>query len=308
MRPTNEKVGILLGDVHLRHTKPPARAEASWYDVMDRYLGELCELQAQYDVPVFIAGDIFHKWNSPAELINFAIRRMPKNCWTIPGQHDLPYHNYEDIKRSAYWTLVEAGAVNHLDEPNFVGDIWVVPFPWGRPVVPLAENTIAPTHTPGLTLAMVHAYIYTNAATSYPGAPPDKTLATYLKQLKGYNAAVFGDNHKSFTYQAPKGCSVFNGGTFIPTNSDERNHMPTVAWLLASGQIWAQALLKSQQADQWLENAKLAEVIQTEEFMKALEQLEHCALDYPAAVRHALGIANVSKAAAEVLLGVIDGG
>ena len=54
---------------------------------MQRSLEQIRDLQKEFDCPVICAGDIFDKWNSPPELINFAYDNLPE-IYAIPGQHD----------------------------------------------------------------------------------------------------------------------------------------------------------------------------------------------------------------------------
>src|SRR4051812_12555947 len=74
--PTPPKVNSLwCSDIHLSHKPPIARsAEPCWYSAMQRQLDELRSVALELDVPIFVAGDIFDRWNPPPELINFAIR------------------------------------------------------------------------------------------------------------------------------------------------------------------------------------------------------------------------------------------
>ena len=71
-------IAILCADVHLSLNPPVWRSnEPDWFAAMKRPLDEIKELQKKnHDCPVFCAGDIFHKWDSPAELINWAIDNL----------------------------------------------------------------------------------------------------------------------------------------------------------------------------------------------------------------------------------------
>ena len=103
---TENIIAIFAADLHLSLKAPIWRStEQDWFEAMLRPLVELRTLATLHNCPIVYAGDIFDKWNSPPELINFAIEHLPKGH-AIPGQHDLPLHNYEDIRKSAYWTLV----------------------------------------------------------------------------------------------------------------------------------------------------------------------------------------------------------
>lgn len=217
-------VAVVCSDLHLSHRPPSARTD-NWYDAMDNYLGQLCDLCKE--LPCIIVGDLFDRWNSPAELINFVLRRLPKNTYAIPGQHDLPFHSYKDIKKSSYWTLVEAGTIHNIEpgDPVELGPTLQHPmrfhgFPFGFPVKPLERP-----HDLLIEIAVVHSYIWAPDA-KYEGAPADRYYQSYEKNLKGYDVAFFGDNHIPFQ----KG-KVFNCGGFMRRNIDQKTYAPSACLL-----------------------------------------------------------------------------
>src|SRR4051812_16800052 len=82
--PTGRQVRLITcSDLHLREDTPLARKEKDWYGVMARYLGQLGAVAYKFRSPIVYAGDIFHRWNSSAELINFAITHLPMG-YAIP--------------------------------------------------------------------------------------------------------------------------------------------------------------------------------------------------------------------------------
>ena len=110
-----EKIAILCSDLHLSHRPPLARArEPDWYEAMMHPLDELDDLTGD-NLPVICGGDVFDKWNSPPELINFALAELPGTMESVAGQHDLPHHSWPERRKSAYWTLVESGKIKTLD-------------------------------------------------------------------------------------------------------------------------------------------------------------------------------------------------
>jgi len=199
----------------------------------------------EYDIPVIVAGDIFDVWKSPPELVNFVIRLfrgLP--VYAIPGQHDLPNHVYDDMHRSSYGTLVEAGAIENVHTCNsHIPGVVMWPCPWGFEIKPVER--IAGS----INLLVAHKYVWT-AGHKYPGAPEEASLAGLKKQLEGYDAAVFGDNHKQFLAKAGR-CNVLNCGTFIPRKSDERAYKPCYGLLMSDGSI-KQLFIDTSQ-DKWLE-------------------------------------------------------
>ena len=186
-------IAILCSDLHLSLTAPVARtAEPDWLAAQGRVLKQVRLLQElAFDVPVIYAGDVFDRWNVSPELINWVIDNLPHG-YAIPGQHDLPLHQYEDVNRSAYWTLVKAGVIEDLEygKPIVVNDRLVLyGFPWGKKILSLADPIKGK-----LNVAVVHAYCW-KAGYCYPGASQSVGVAEMSKMLSGYDAATFGDNH-----------------------------------------------------------------------------------------------------------------
>ncbi len=231
----NEVVNILTSDWHMSDTPPISRSiEEDWFEVMGRNLDYLDRLQQKYECPITIAGDVFHKWKCSPALINFLIKRMPKGpIYAVPGQHDLPNHEYSRIHESAYWTLVEAGKIINLEvqHPVKVNGVWLHGIPWGfevqRPTYVEKPN--------GLHVAVIHSYIWIKGS-CYTGAPEKQRLKRYLKTLEHYDAAVFGDNHKGFLWGKQKPY-ILNAGTLMRRNIDEEDYMPQVGLLERSGKI-----------------------------------------------------------------------
>jgi len=247
-------------------------------------LEQLRELAEKPKVPIVCAGDVFDRWQSCPELINWAIKHLPM-MYAIPGQHDLPHHSLDEINKSAYWTLVEAKIGNVHWEDRLT--VWTrIPglvlygFPWGK--------QISPVESRGgnvLRIAVAHRYIWTQGK-QYAGASNDSHWSSFRKQLDGYDVAVFGDNHKPFEIET-KDCLIFNCGCLIPRSADERDHEPSVGLLYDDKHIERHYLDISQ--DKWLdlpeqemwraqENEKLTK------FLDDLKTLGSTALDFHRAV------------------------
>jgi hypothetical protein len=187
-----------VSDLHFSELPPIARAcEEDWMAVQEGYVNQLRLLWISSGCPpIFMAGDIFQKWNSSAYLISNVInwfRQM--NIFSIPGNHDTPEHNYEQLKRSAYWTLVEAGSVCHIEVGHTVGEeiLQVTAWPGGSVGPPQKPNSLC------TQVALVHDYIWTKK-TGYVGAPEENKLENYKKRLTDYDIAVFGDGHHPWMY------------------------------------------------------------------------------------------------------------
>lgn len=235
---SSDIVAIVCSDIHLSHRAPVARsAEPDWYAAMARPLKELAALKKELQVPIFIVGDLFHKWNPPAELINWAFENLPGNgvhgVYAIPGQHDLPFHRIEDIKKSGFWTLARAGWINNLtcDRLTFPDVMSFYPFPWGKKVTKPEDDCCLPA------VALIHAYCW-SPGNSYAGAAEESRDSHWRSKLDGYVTGVFGDNHSGFwSPSESKGPSIFNCGGFMRRRIDEKEYRPRVGLLYANGLI-----------------------------------------------------------------------
>ena len=293
MRGQDEKVlAIFCADIHLS-LKPPVwrSAEPDWFAAQARPLLEIQELQNEYKCPVICAGDIFDRyrktadgWNAPPELINFAINYLP-DMHAIPGQHDLPNHQYDDIERSAYWTLVKAGKINNMAPASVrtLSDQMVVySLPYLYKIEPCLEEKNY------VRVAVVHDYIWIPGH-SYPDAPDEKRLKK-LSQNKvggkfyGYDVVVYGDNHKGFSTYAGK-TQIFNCGTLMRRKSDEIDYRPQVGLLLESGEVVSHYLDTSE--DKYITAAEVVvkETLEMGELVTDLQKLGKSALDFVDAMK-----------------------
>lgn len=238
-------VAATVGDIHARADRPRCRAEKDWYAVMQSHFEQLRKILIKHKgPPLFYAGDIFHKWNSPPELINFLLANMPEG-YAIPGNHDLPYHNYEDKKKSAYWTLVKARKLIDLTPGQIVTfpDIKVIAFPFGSEPHPPTDPDVG-----HVKVALIHAYCWKDGH-AFPGVPQEQHRAEWQRRLTGYTGLVFGDNHSPFTHgntnqeQQDSFPWVRNGGCFMRQTTTEIDYFPTV------GLIWSDGTLTQEKLD-----------------------------------------------------------
>jgi len=318
MRSEDEKViAILLSDIHLSLNPPIWRsAEPDWLEAQARPLEEMRLLQDKYDCPVICAGDIFDRnkgiadgWNAPPELINYALMYLPNNMYAIPGQHDLPNHRYEDIHRSAYWTLVESYKIKNLSPDSTkrnTNNLKIFGFPPGY------EIKSCPVETKVINIAVIHDYVWIPGC-SYPDAPDEKQLKK-LNQNKsgekfyGYDVVVYGDNHKGFTTFAGQ-TTIFNCGTLMRRKSDEIDYKPQVGLLLESGEVIPHYLDISK--DKYLETMEEKEIdseLDMSEFFDELEKLGRTALDFKDAMMQFLHKGKTSNEAKQIILKAMEKG
>lgn len=315
-RNKKDVIAICCADIHLSLNPPLARKgeeqqPSGWFAAMARPLKELEDLKMDLGgVPILFSGDLFDKWNSSPELINFAMDHLPE-MYAIPGQHDLPFHSIVDIHKSAYWTLVKHERIKNIspDHSWAVGrHMTVHGFPWGRKVEPL--KVIQPMGKPVLNVALVHEYTWT-AATGYVGAPPERRVEQNFQRYGGYDVVVIGDNHKSWEArgvvpESPHGpfSCIWNCGGFYRRKSDEVDHKPRVGLIHADGSVESHYLDCSK--DIMVPTAHEEQVIVNQDlaaFLARLQDIQGMSLDYREELLRALAgqPENVRKLVVEAL-------
>lgn len=235
--PTDDVVAIACSDIHLSLKPPIARAgEEDWFEAMLRPWSQVMSLRLAYGAPIICAGDIFDRWNSPPELINWALTKMPRGIHAIPGNHDLPFHRREGVARSAYGTLVRTGLIKPLTS---LGRRWtrsdgVTISIYG---FPFSCFVTAPIDPKQFNIAVIHEYMWTSRNDSHVGASKKARLTRDCRRFEGYNVVIVGDNHIGFSKQLVNGTTVFNCGTFMRRKSNEVPYHPRVGLIHRSGKV-----------------------------------------------------------------------
>ena len=226
-------LAICCSDIHLSLKPPLARAEEpNWFEAMARPLREIITLMQTHKAILLVAGDIFDKWNAPAELINFAMRELPHLFYAIPGQHDLPSHRHDLAHRSAYGTLVESCHITELTpKPIRVNGLILSGFPFGSEI-----SCTIPFPSKHPHVALMHEYLWVPGH-CYTGAPKESKLGKHAKKFAKFDAVIVGDNHIGFSRTLKSGTHLMNCGTLLKRKSNEARYKPQVGLLHQSGKI-----------------------------------------------------------------------
>lgn len=298
---------ILSADWHLSHTPPVCRSmEDNWYETQAGYIRQVKYLAD--GKPILVAGDIFHRWNPPVELVNSVIGWLSgMKIYTIPGQHDLPNHRYEDLHRSGYWTLMQADAIHHVCGELCLEDtnLRLHALPYGYSVRAL-ENP----HDLIQEIAMVHEYIWTSS-TGYSGAPESNRLKNKWSNFKGYDVIVIGDNHKPFIYPR-ENQQVVNAGSLMRRDITQKDYKPCVWKLYSDNQIEPHHLDISQDKfiDSELTQEKLAKTMingmKLGEFMDTLKDVKEVSIDFEESVKRFLRANKVHPEVEKIILSALE--
>lgn len=230
VRSNPKLIALAIADLHLSLKAPACREEEDWLAVQAGYLDQVKKmLEDNPGVPLLCAGDIFDRHNVTPELINFALDKLPDGMICVAGNHELPNHRFLELYRSGYGVLENAGKIRDISPRERVdlADGWCVRgFGFGFEPSPTADKK---------AIALVHGYVW-RLGSSFAGAPKGDHYKAWAHRLKGYDVAVFGDNHQRFTASAG-GCHILNCGTFIRRKLDEIDEGPAVGAVFSNGDI-----------------------------------------------------------------------
>jgi hypothetical protein len=255
-----------------------------------RQVQEIGEHYGIEDLPILCAGDIFDKWNSPPELINFAMKHLPRPMYAIPGQHDLPYHDWGNVHKSAYWTLVESGTiVDVTGTTEEVSEFDVKGFSWGDHISPPSGKNVKGI----LNVALIHQYVWKKGA-SYPNAPKENHLNRMVKQAKGWDVVIIGDNHQHWIDDNKDQPIFWNCGGFMRRKSDEKHYRPRVGLILQSGKMMSVELDISQDKFDAHSEEPAMNVPGLEEFLDELSELQTHTLDFVETMAHTMDMKRTS--------------
>ena len=224
---------IFCADLHFSDKQPTSHIASDWFGFQRAQLERLNALQKTYGCPVLCAGDIFHRPTVSIELLNMVIDHLPRPFYCIPGQHDLPYHSEEQLEKSAYYNLVKhEGIYDVSNGPEILynpdtglEDTRLIGMPFGRDYPD--RNSIGMVGDGDdieHDVLLAHRYCYIPDASPIPldkVSEEDHAKAHY-KRVKGYQLALYGDNHAGFQTK-----NIINCGTFMQRNADD-----------AFGQVW----------------------------------------------------------------------
>ncbi len=198
-----------MSDPHLREDTPICRTDDFW-TAQWLVLDQVKALQVQYGCPVLCAGDVYHYWKPSPHLLSTTKLHLPKQFYTIYGQHDLPQHSLDlkhksgiyDLEVSKFLTVIESGS-------------------WGQKP---KKRMIFPRQTKWI--AVYHHFVWDGKKVPWPGCDAS-TSKDLLKKYSKFNLILTGDHHKPFvTYYKDR--VLVNPGCLTRQHADYADHKPRV--------------------------------------------------------------------------------
>lgn len=231
--------GILTADWHVRSSIPVCRTD-DFMTAMWKKIKFIFDLSLEHQCPIYIAGDMGDKSTWSNSLLVWFLRKMQANKFysivLIPGQHDLPNHNLQNIDKSGMAVLCLASEkVEVITEPGLGSgsnpnpDIFVYGFPFGTEIF---EKNGDPEI---FKVAMTHQLVIEDKPEwKDQVATSAKSL---LKKFPGYNLILSGDNHKPFVVNF-RGRLLVNPGSLMRTRADQIDHKPRVyLWYAGKNEV-----------------------------------------------------------------------
>lgn len=302
-----EKIkAIFCSDIHLSQTPPVFRSkEPDWKEAMRRPLNEIKEIQKEHNCPVFCAGDVLDYWKSTPELIHFATDVLPAEFHSVPGQHDLPYHQTEAITKSAYYTLWLFENIKELivkPVKLHYGSLVICCFPFGSKIQPL-RKMIDKKKKNDVYIALAHQYIW-KGQFKYQTADGEAHISKLKTALKGYDFAFFGDNHKGFDAKLGK-TKVHNCGGLIRRNKDEIDRKSRIILLTENNKTKTHYLDTSDDIYFGVTDNK-KETLNLDDAFAEMEKIENTKLDFVSTLKEYTAKNNVKKPTMNIINEILE--
>jgi DNA repair exonuclease SbcCD nuclease subunit len=236
-----------ISDIHLSETKPRCRLDEDWIQTQSETLDFVFTTALKENSDIIATGDIFHQSVVHPKIVNMLLLKIEKfnregfKFYALAGQHDLPYHRWEDVDNSSFGILWNSGLIKDLSDIGTAAH-------FGQPES-IHENP---------------AFVFLHTLTF----PHSDEIPPYIKDaigadllLKKYPQAKYictGDYHHGFIYEE-EGRYVINPGCLTVQKSDMIDYQPFIVLIDAGKEIVKKIFVPS--------DSKLV----TDEYVKSME-------------------------------------
>jgi DNA repair exonuclease SbcCD nuclease subunit len=197
---------IFTADWHLQEGTPVCRLDDFWETQWEK-VDFITKLANEFGIPVIHSGDLFDYWKPSPYLLSKTMEHLPKEFYTVFGNHDLPQHNMDLKDKSGVWTLFKAGKLHILPSGH-----------WGQDALQPSLNIN------GCSIAVYHVMTY-QGKKPWPGCT--SPMAAKLLRKYPYDLIVTGDNHVPFVEKYENRLLV-NPGSIFRLEAGQINHKPRI--------------------------------------------------------------------------------
>jgi DNA repair exonuclease SbcCD nuclease subunit len=296
---------LAVADLHLSGKAPGSRVD-DWQEAQRRLMVKITKTAKELSVPVIVSGDIFDRAKEDPWIVSFAIRHMKQARWFgIPGQHDLPGHALTRLEESSFFTLMESGVLTNVEGVMDFPEFRLYGQPYGASPVN-ADDVFSGTKDK-MRILMGHQCVY--EVPLYPNAPETGLVKSVIKNYRGFDILIFGDNHKGFvnTFKVGKGSTtVIVPGTSMRRHRDDIDYKPR-AWVIYDDKTVTPVVLPRKN-DEFHEASLVEKNEKLTAFVESLENNTEITLSFVHNLKCYLeGAAEVSNAVREIIWASVEG-
>ena len=221
---------LLTADWHIRGDRPRCRIDEDWIASQSQDIQAVVDIARREKVDeAWVLGDLFHQPRAATEAVNMVLvglKDLREVCpvYILPGNHDLPYHDYGNLEQSSLGIVLKSfPELRTREDPS---GLTLAAAPFGLdPVDPHAD------------VWATHQLVFENAETKPPMAP-GKIAQDLLDEAPGVQVVVTGDYHRGYVYTGSDGRRVITPGCLNIQAADMDDYRPRVyIWDTATAQV-----------------------------------------------------------------------
>lgn len=221
---------LLTADWHIRGDRPRCRIDEDWIESQRQDIQAVVDIARREKVDeAWVLGDLFHQPRAATEAVNMVLvglKDLREVCpvYILPGNHDLPYHDYGNLEQSSLGIVLKSfPELLTREEPR---GLTLAAAPFGLdPVDPHAD------------VWATHQLTFENDETKPPMAG-GKIAQDLLDEAPGVHIVVTGDYHRGYVYTGADGRRVITPGCLNIQAADMDDYKPHVyIWDTATDQV-----------------------------------------------------------------------
>lgn len=221
---------LLTADWHIRGDRPRCRIDEDWIESQRQDIQAVVDVARREKVDeAWVLGDLFHQPRAATEAVNMVLvglKDLREACpvYILPGNHDLPYHDYGNLEQSSLGIVLKS--FPELRTREDTSGLTLAAAPFGLdPVDPHAD------------VWATHQLTFENAETKPPMAG-GKIAQDLLDEAPNVRVVVTGDYHRGYVYTGSDGRRVITPGCLNIQAADMDDYKPRVyIWDTAADQV-----------------------------------------------------------------------
>lgn len=221
---------LLTADWHIRGDRPRCRIDDDWIESQRQDIQAVVDIARREKVDeAWVLGDLFHQPRAATEAVNMVLvclKSLREVCpvYILPGNHDLPYHDYGNLEQSSLGIVLKSfPELRTREEPR---GLTLAAAPFGLdPVDPHSD------------VWATHQLTFENDETKPPMAG-GKIAQDLLDEAPNVRVVVTGDYHRGYVYTGADGRRVITPGCLNIQAADMDDYKPRVyIWDTATDQV-----------------------------------------------------------------------